>query len=260
MSLNDEKIWMFAIHHSALNLVYTDEASGELQGFNVDLVNAVCRIANKNCRLVQDYYKRCWNRVPGQLAQGGLGLFGRNYDGCVGWHHTYERARVFQFSDPWTQTKPGAFYVKPTNPRKFNWLDLTNKTIGFINGMAFNEHCISKVTQIKGNVLTENQIKYFLSRDELITAVLNEEIDASFDIEEGYKANVDVEQASDDIRDCVVAGMGMMVLKDSMLPQWWNPALKQLMNSVEYRLVCDDLKKKHGHWPGPAPDELCIGY
>ncbi len=71
-------------------------------------------------------------------------------------------------------------------------------------------------------------------------------MDAGFDFEEGYQANTDVEQASDDIRSCVVAGMGMMVLKDSRLLQWWNPALKQLMKSHEYRAVCDDLKEKHG--------------
>ena len=71
-------------------------------------------------------------------------------------------------------------------------------------------------------------------------------VDASFHTEIGYKAIPDIEQISDDIRECVVAGMSMMVLKDSKLPDWWNPALKHLMESHEYSVICDDLNEKHG--------------
>ncbi len=37
-----------------------------------------------------------------------------------------------------------------------------------------------------------------------------------------------------------------MVLKDSTLPEWWNPAQRKLMKSKEYRAICDDLKIQHG--------------
>ncbi|XP_072019214.1 arginine-binding periplasmic protein-like [Amphiura filiformis] len=260
VSSGDDKIWMFAIGHSYLNIEYVDEVSGEVRGFDVDFINAVCRYANKNCQLVFDIYERCWNSEAGDVARGGDGLFSRYYDACAAWMQTYERMRVFQFTDPWSHADKGAFYVKKNNPRDFNWQDLSNQTIGFTDGVAYNEHCIARDDRIKGNKLRIEQIKIYKSRDALISAAINEDVDAVFDTVGGHTDITVIDKVSEDITVCIIAGFSMMTLKDSTLPKWWNPAQKKLMKTKEYRMICDDLKIQHGHWPGPTPESFCLGY
>lgn len=44
----------------------------------------VCKVANKNCRVVYDVWNRCWDSVSGQVARGGVGLMDSWYDACAG--------------------------------------------------------------------------------------------------------------------------------------------------------------------------------
>ena len=44
----------------------------------------VCRIANKNCRLVYDIWQRCWDSEQGEVPRGGVGLMSGWYDACAG--------------------------------------------------------------------------------------------------------------------------------------------------------------------------------
>ncbi|XP_022096000.1 uncharacterized protein LOC110982119 isoform X2 [Acanthaster planci] len=82
---NDDKIWVFAIgHDNRFNLEYIDELSGTVRGFHVDLVEAVCNVANKNCRLMWDVYENCYNSQAGKRPRPGVGLVSRWYDGCTG--------------------------------------------------------------------------------------------------------------------------------------------------------------------------------
>ncbi len=56
-----------------------------IYGYNmILLICLVCRIAGKNCQLVFDIYKNCWENVAGETARGGFGLMAGWFDACAG--------------------------------------------------------------------------------------------------------------------------------------------------------------------------------
>ena len=51
---------------------------------NIIVIFQVCRIANKNCKLVFDVYTNCWDTKAGETARGGLGMMAGWFDACGG--------------------------------------------------------------------------------------------------------------------------------------------------------------------------------
>ena len=56
--------------------------------------------------------------------------------------------------------------------------------------------------------------------------------------------------------DCSMdaSGGGLMLRMDNALIDWWDPALESLMQTSEYREICQDIKDAHGMYPLPLPD------
>ncbi len=74
---------------------------------------------------------------------------------------------MFQFTEPWSPTAGGIFYVKKDNPRKFNWQDLTNNTIGFIDGIVYSEHCVARDDRIKvSSIIAYSKLNFLEDRDD----------------------------------------------------------------------------------------------
>ena len=61
------------------------------------------------------------------------------------------------------------------------------------------------------------------------------DLDADLDAVQEYPAAI-----------CTKAGSSIMVRKDSNLPDWWNPAFRELKQSSEYRNICSEVSEKHG--------------
>ncbi|XP_072018228.1 uncharacterized protein [Amphiura filiformis] len=139
----EDKVWLLHIGNTDTNIEYINEESGQVEGFNVDIINAVCRIANKNCRLVFDVYSNCWMNVAGETARGGHGLMAGWFDSCAAWPISKQRARTFRFGDPFSQPPAEVFVTLKDNPNGFDWHDLTNKKIGFIDASGVNSHCLA---------------------------------------------------------------------------------------------------------------------
>ena len=57
-------------------------------------VLVVCRVANKNCQLVFDAFKHCWDSTAGEDAKGGIGLMNGYYDGCSGKFNGFTRCKA----------------------------------------------------------------------------------------------------------------------------------------------------------------------
>ncbi|XP_072019019.1 uncharacterized protein [Amphiura filiformis] len=256
---DDDKIWVLSIGHGASNTEYIDEISGQIMGFNVDITNAVCRIAGKNCRWSADVYTRCWDSKIGESQRGGEGLYSGYYDACTGWFHTYVRSRTFQFSDPYTTTEEAAFIVKDSNPGNFDYQDISNKKIGFIDGFVFDEFCVAR-QDIQGVPIPPGNLLHYPGREELLAGIQSEEVDAGFDALLNW-LNVDMVDVIPDFRaECAVAGRALMMREDSTLWQWWNPAFAKLRASADYKIICRDLLEQHGHLPGPSPEDICFDY
>ncbi|XP_070541479.1 uncharacterized protein [Ptychodera flava] len=249
-----EYIWTFAIGHDGTRLEYLDEDLRP-RGFNVDVVNAVCKVADKDCRIVFDLYQHCWQSRAGRLSHAGFGILSRWYDACTGWFATLERIHSVGFTDPFTKPFKAAFYVKTGNPRNFNWTDLQNWKIAIFDGWASNEYCIQRNSdKIQNADLSEEQIVYHTSRDSISSAINNEEVDAAFVNVNMFTQN-EVEKVSDEFDNCMLTGGSMMMWKDSTLASWWNPAFARLKETGQYRRICESADDNHGHMPGTV---LCV--
>ncbi|XP_072018576.1 uncharacterized protein [Amphiura filiformis] len=252
----DSRIWTFAIGDGQYREAYIDATSGELKGFLVDFVHAVCNTANKNCRIMGDLWTRCWDTYPGEPARGGVGLTGRWYDACVGWVGTYDRHRTFQFTDPYGKAETETFFVKKGVGATFNWRDLTGKKVGILDGYSSDEHCLVRQTGIASAPLDASQIRHFLSPSDLVAAVNSDTVDVAFALNNVISAD-QLDQIETEIK-CYNSGPGLMLRVDSDLTTWWNKAQENLMASSEYNRVCQDLTEEHGHQPGRDPSEFCF--
>ncbi|XP_071806602.1 L-arginine-binding protein-like [Asterias amurensis] len=257
-----DRVWTFAIGDYSNRLEYVEPESGQVKGYNIDVVNAVCKIAKKSCRLDWDDYNRCWESIGEEIEKqgGGIGLLGRWYDACTGWPVTYRRLRTFSFTEAHAKKHLAVFMVKSGTPQSdFNWRNITGKTIGLLRYYIEDEDCIQSLTEVVG--LTEGRVINFLTQQDLLSAVNNGEVDAVF-ISEFLGVKNNLKLASDRIDGCALQGYSMMMRKDNTLATWWNPALNALIASTEYREICNGLEDEsiHGSIPGPSAKAVCIGF
>lgn len=254
----DEEVWLFHFGPTDSREEYLNPLTGEVNGYHVDVLNAVCAIAKKNCRMVYDRSQNCWDYIDGQLV-GGTGLFNFYYDACTAWYPTFDRLRTFQFSTTISLNKGSGFAVLTGNPDNFNPADLTGLKIGFIQGFFINPACVAKQTDtITGADLSDDQIVYYDGVETLKEAIRTGEIAAGFDWGANYHNQVEFDHlhAGGPII-CSVDGPAMMTRKDSTLNAWMNPALEILLASDEYQDICDGLEQQHGHKSGPDRWEVC---
>ena len=61
-----------------------------------------------------------------------------------GWLPTFSRLRTFQFTGGLVQNKPSGFLVKPGNPDNFDFANLSDKKIGFIDGFFSDPGCVAR--------------------------------------------------------------------------------------------------------------------
>ncbi|XP_041459215.1 uncharacterized protein LOC121410902 [Lytechinus variegatus] len=254
-----DDVWTFAIGHDGSNVEYFDQTSGTLRGFHVDIVNAVCAQANKNCRLIWDVYSNCWDSQAGQLARGGIGLMGGWYDACTGWFNTYERALTFKFTNPIRKKFNGQFFVKQGNPNSFNPTSIgSTQKIGFGDGWSSDEHCLGRNSDtISGVPLDPSQVVHYGNRNQLIDAVNNNEVVAVF-TNAHTLLNSGLEQVGPTITNCQRAGGSIMTPMQSTLPDWWNPAFDALKQSGAYKDICAKLDNEHGSQRGFGGDVVCL--
>ncbi|XP_072033800.1 putative ABC transporter arginine-binding protein 2 isoform X2 [Amphiura filiformis] len=255
---DDDRIWVIAIGHAADGTEYIDEISGQIKGFDIDMVNAVCRIAGKNCRFSADVFNRCWDSQIGETQRGGVGLYAGYYDACTGWLHTYVRDRTFQFTDPFSTVKATevGFFVKPGNPGNFTYRDIRGKKIGFLDGYLNDEVCVARQDNIQGVPIPPENVIHYPTHEQLAAGIHNGDVDAGFNFAY-YKSDL-VEIIPGFRAQCALAGQSMMMREDNTLWEWWNPAFAKLRASAEYKRICRDLLEQHGHVPGPSPDEHCF--
>ncbi|XP_072019636.1 uncharacterized protein [Amphiura filiformis] len=237
----NDRIWNIAIGHGQSNYIYIDPISGQLKGFLVDMVNAVCRMGNKNCNLVYDVWQHCWDSEKGQVPRGGVGLMSGWYDACAGWIKSHTRARTFKFSKSLEKPVDYNFVIKTGNPRGFKPTDVTNMTFGFIDGLVNDEFCLARQTSIKGSTLSVSQIQHYPLFDAMLNAVLSGEV-GNIDLPPGLQI------LEDPVMDCSLdaSGGAIMMRMDNPLLEWWDPLLERLMQTSEYWEICQDVKDEHG--------------
>ncbi|XP_072036371.1 uncharacterized protein [Amphiura filiformis] len=256
-----DKIWSIAIGHGNYNEAYIDEATGTLKGFLIDFTNAVCKVGNKNCRIVYDVWTRCWDSEEGQVARGGIGLMSDWYDGCAGWYGTYDRYRTYTFSEPFGKADPESLYVKPGSPLKTSWRQQAGKKIGIMDGWWTDEFCLRRNADkfTSGTPFTTDQIVHYSEPQELVEAIMNGEVDYAFQSATSYIAENLERVEGDPVIPCSVHGPSTMTRQvNQEFLNWWNEAQKRLMATTEYKTICQDLEEEHGHIPGQTANNYCF--
>lgn len=257
---DDHYVWLFHFGPGVdSRQEYLNPLTGEVNGYHVDIMNAVCEIADKNCQIVYDLQQNCWDSVDG-TAVGGFGVFNFYYDACVGWYPTVPRLRTFQFTDSYSQGVAAGFSVAAGNSDGFDAADLTDKKIGFVRGFFTDTSCVARQGDaITGASLSDDQIVLYSDLADLKEGVLTGEVDAGF--------AEDTEFETDDAFDflnnenpisCAEGGPAVMMRKDNPMKSWFDPALQELLGSEQYQEICDGLAGVHGDKPGPDGGDLCL--
>ncbi|XP_070561751.1 uncharacterized protein [Ptychodera flava] len=246
-------------------LEYIDDHN-EIRGFSLDVVNAVCKHAGKNCAVMYDTRSNCYSHVHGEHSRAGDGLMNHYYDACMTWIRSHERERSVAFTEAFAHVEHNAhFFVKKGNPDGFDMNNIGDKHIGFLNGWVSNEYCLAHVAEgheedleefghedteehtFKGAHLHPDQAHYYETREELFTNVESGELAAAFLIDPS-PAEADAhgfEKLGEDVACGLGGTLHMMTRKDSNVPEWFSEHLHMMKESGEYYGLCT--KSQHEH-------------
>ncbi|PIK55311.1 hypothetical protein BSL78_07783, partial [Apostichopus japonicus] len=236
----EDKIWTFAVAYHDVNIAYIDNRTGAISGYNVDVINAICQLANKDCAIVWDEEINCWDSSAGKASRGGAGLFNGWYDGCAGMIPTKERNRTFSFSKSYFKGPAEMLWARKndTVARKLP-INVKNQKIGFVDGWHSDEFCLLEQTNIVGFDTELSNFSHYPSMQELVQAMMKHEIDLAFC--SSHPILLSHLQPLTSSRVCATEGPAVMHRKDSRLSDWWNPALEKLIKSAQYVQICEDL-------------------
>ncbi|CAL1532195.1 unnamed protein product [Lymnaea stagnalis] len=223
----NDKIWLFAVDGRKRPYNFLD-ANGVLVGFDVDIINKVCSIIQKQCKLVLAQFTECTitNR---NINYPGRGLMSEWFDGCPGYAMSVDRAGAFDFTDPYLATE-SSFTVLQGNPSLFDpdSQDYSSFTLTHLNGAVTNALCLARLKKTFGNIIVAANLP------EAKELLLNGTADVLFSPRNAIDG---LEVLPQRVR-CDSGGVGIMLKKGSQLSAWWNPAYETFVLSGGYEELC----------------------
>ncbi|CAH1775111.1 unnamed protein product [Owenia fusiformis] len=233
--MGHEKTYVFAASGNRRPLNYVDE-NGNLKGFDLDIANRVCSVAGKKCTFAKLPLGCVTNSAGGKFVPGKALVTGEA-DGCLSTTITAERELVFDFTRAYYKTT-ARFHVAPGNPRHFSPEEIQGKKITFLNGTYTNMDCLKRLGLNGAVPVVANGLRDALAN------VLENRVDALFAPRPVIPG---VERVPGEY-NCA-KGSGVMVLKGNTLPEWWNRAFQRVVESGDYRRICDASPARHGGRP-----------
>ncbi|XP_062619985.1 uncharacterized protein LOC134281564 [Saccostrea cucullata] len=228
------KTWVFAVSGNKRPWNFID-SDGILKGADLDLVQAVCDIANQKCAMTLAPIGACVETIEGRFFPGE-GLMERWFDACTGYVSSVERVNALQFTDP-IRTTTSTFSVLKGNPRNFHPRNLQSAVIVHLNGAFTNEQCAIRIGLGK-----PKQVVVASGIPEAKELLKNYTADALF----SPRTRFDDLEVLPGRYKCDVSGVGMMVKKESDLPLWWNPAFQKYYTSGKYNDDCEKITQRYG--------------
>ncbi|XP_050403984.2 uncharacterized protein LOC126819789 [Patella vulgata] len=231
---DDDKIWLFAVSGRRKPFNYLSN-EGELVGFTVDFVNAVCTEARKKCSMTLAQFTEC-TFTDRNINYPGRGLMAEWFDACPGYGVTVDRRNGFDFTLPFLNTD-ASFSVLPGNPSGFNAsaADFSNFTITHLTGAGTNANCLNRIGRKFGNITIAANLPD--ARKLLETR----QADVLF----SPRNNITGLETLPERVHCDVSGTAVMVKKGSSLPRWWNPAFLRWVRRGGYDRFCKQAKDKY---------------
>ncbi|XP_013418856.1 uncharacterized protein LOC106179674 isoform X1 [Lingula anatina] len=232
----DDKVWLFASGEGPNFAEYVE--GSVLKGFNVDIVEKVCAIAGKKCKVVLTEYSECvsnqevitfWSGPAGH-DRAGRGLSAGWFDACISWGLTTYRKNILDFTKPFYPSLLGLF-VHPDSP-DINILH--ENLIVFVKGWYASPDCLRSQGQTRFGTMWARDAA------EARAMVLNRTADGfyySYNPYDVFTKGLKKLSVASDATRCA-NGTGILVKKDSPLPIWWNKAFESFQASGGYRALC----------------------
>lgn len=243
--------WVFAITGLARPGSYLN-ASGMLEGFDLDMIRQVCKIANRKCDFTIQPYTECAMTLNDRWFPA-IGLMSEWFHACPWWYITRERENSVDFSAGYKTSSASKFAVSMNNPRGFNPLHVQGRTIALVVGFVSSSLCL-EVNQYIGAT-------YVLKRtaNEAVQAVVTGEADAFFTSHQ----DVDNLMLLPSTVQCAPKGTGIMAKKGLDFTEWWDPAFQVFVNCGCYHYHCNNATALYGapmNCLSLQPTATCPGY
>ncbi|XP_072018569.1 uncharacterized protein [Amphiura filiformis] len=205
----DSRIWNIRVTDYGNRMAYVDRRTRQFRGYLIDVINAVCQLAGRNCEIIDDDGLNCWNNDFPQV-----GLMGKWYDACTAYSVTEARLRSMKFTKAFKPAARPAFLTSPGNPLGFDMNNLSVAKIGFLAGWWANPSCITSVLDIE---LDSNQVFVYNDQSALRRALQDGEVDAICISNELAPATDGSLQVVEELDACLLGGDSLMMRKDSLL-------------------------------------------
>lgn len=234
---NDEKIWLFQVGEDFAPWDVIDPNTGRFVGLHKEIMEGVCEIAKKKCEVVVYPYDTCVKTH----SETGLntmteGLSGRWFDGCMGWSISRQRQLFAKFTLPIKEGgSKGELFTTKGNKLSVAGRggNLTGITVAIWDSFIIDGQCLRQHGWTDFDHVVVNTMK------EGLAVVKNGTADAFLTIQPSVDGEPDGKdfEVLDGFKPPIVcaAGMGIIVRKDSKLPQWWDEAYlkyKELPNAI----------------------------
>jgi len=242
---HDKRPVYFAL--DALNFPYNFiNKFGELAGFEVDLIEAVCAEAGVDCKVVMTEPQGCVyterdnaTGVPEQdMDYSGKALLGRVFDACPHYEMTEDRHSIVDFTLPYLATSCN-FAVAKGNPSGFHPRnkDFSKFRIAHVNGHSTNRQCLKRLRKS----YDPERLVLVDTIEEAIESVKSGKADVLFSSETNLSGLEVVE-------DKVSCGgqQAVMIRQGSDVSTWWNSAFRTLWKSGKFNKMCDEAEKQYG--------------
>ncbi|PIK62100.1 hypothetical protein BSL78_00983 [Apostichopus japonicus] len=163
------------------------------------------------------------------------------------WVNTANRRNTFKFSDQYLTNTNFKFAIYTAKSKSgINWRDLTNLTVGFLDGWLTDDTCLSMYDDITG--FSRSNARHYQTFDALTQAIASGEVDCGFMFYiEPLKTDLQVLTAGGLEDKCSKSSLSIMTRPDNKLTLWWNDAFQRIRDNGVYQKVCDDVTINHGH-------------
>lgn len=223
VDINKNMVVDFATEANYYPFEYLDDEQ-QIQGFDIDLAKAVCRVANLTC----NFHNQSFDSLLLTLQFGGFDAVIASLD------ITEERLSKFDFSDSYYQSAP-VFVGRNDNKETFS---LVGKFIA-VQSDSSNHHYLLKHAKKNSFIIAyPSSSKTFLDlKESKIDVVFADEAVASnFLDQENNRVNFSIKQTEDIFLDGFSLGYGIAVKKgNSVLLERLNYGLQIIRNDGTYQ-------------------------
>ncbi|XP_070569195.1 uncharacterized protein [Ptychodera flava] len=194
----------------------------------------------------------CFTHQKGERLVAGKGLFAKQFDMCMTWFKTDERAILVSFSKPYWRLNDLAFFiVKKGNPDKFDPRNITGEQLGFLFGHSSSPVCLRTSRNVIGAEDFPDQKAVFIDAQARVESKHYDKLKVKaffiYTIEGFFNAD-ELENVGEPIHCGGGGELHGVTRKDNELP-WFDDTLTKMKEDGRYYDLCRKTEERHGGKP-----------